>query len=130
MDIQKIRTERLNEIISSSGYSYAELEKLTGFSKSSIQRYATGETKKIPIDCLEKIATVTKSDVRYLMGWEDNAETNTKINNNDTQSLSSRQHRIVELFDELTIPQQDNIIGRAEMLVEQNENGYKEEEIG
>jgi repressor LexA len=71
MSIQDIRAERLNEAIKASGLSYAELEKKTGFSKSSIQRYATGETKKIPVDCIEKIAAITNTDVRYLMGWED-----------------------------------------------------------
>lgn len=71
MSIQDIRAERLNEVIKASGLSYAELEKKTGFSKSSIQRYATGETKKIPVDCIEKIAAITNTDVRYLMGWED-----------------------------------------------------------
>lgn len=71
MDINEIRVKRLNAAILKSGYSYAELEKLTGFSKSSIQRYATGVTKKIPIDFITKIAEITNSNVRYLMGWED-----------------------------------------------------------
>ena len=35
-----------------------------------MQRYATGETKKIPIDCIEKIALATKVDSRYLMCWD------------------------------------------------------------
>lgn len=65
------RAKRLNEAISKSGYSYPELEKMTGIPKSSIQRYATGETKKIPIDCIEKIAIATNADSRYLMCWED-----------------------------------------------------------
>jgi len=44
--------------------------------------------------------------------------------------LTPRQERIVELFDELTEPQQDNIIGRAELLAEQNENESAEEGAG
>ena len=46
------------------------------------------------------------------------------------KDLTPRQERIVELFNELTEPQQDNIIGRAEMLAEQNEEVYKHEDIG
>lgn len=64
------RSSRISEAIEKSGYSYTELAKLTGISKSSLQRYATGETKKIPIDCIEKIAEVTHTDSRYLMCWE------------------------------------------------------------
>ena len=72
-DLQDLRAKRINEAISASGYSYAELEKLTGsmVSKSSIQRYATGETKKIPIDFLEKLADVLNIDALYLIGWDD-----------------------------------------------------------
>ena len=65
------RAKRINEAIEKSGYSYAELSELTGVSKSSLQRYATGETKKIPIDCIEKIAAATRTDARYLMCWDD-----------------------------------------------------------
>lgn len=66
----KDRAERINEAIEKSGYSYAELSKITGISKSTLQRYATGETKKIPIDNIEKIAIATNTDSRYLMGWD------------------------------------------------------------
>ena len=68
------RAARLREAIERSGLSYPELEKLTGVPKSSLQRYATGVTKKIPIDCIEKIAEVTGTDARYLMGWSEKSE--------------------------------------------------------
>ena len=71
MDINEIRAKRLKEVIDKSDYTYAELEKLTGVSKSSLQRYATGETVKVPIDCFEQIATVTGVDIRYLLAWDD-----------------------------------------------------------
>ncbi len=73
------RAQRITEAIMKSGYSYTELSKMTGISKSSLQRYATGETKKIPIDCIEKIALATNSDSKWLMGWDDAEE----VNNND-----------------------------------------------
>ena len=66
-----IRAKRIFNAIEKSGYSYPELSKITGISKSSLQRYATGETQKIPIDCIEKIALATGTDSRYLMGWDD-----------------------------------------------------------
>ena len=62
---------RISDAILNSGYSYAELSKLTGISKSSLQRYATGQTKKISLDCVEAIASATGQDARYLMCWED-----------------------------------------------------------
>ena len=71
MDINEIRAKRLREVIEKSEYTYAELEKLTGVSKSSLQRYATGETIKVPIDCFEKIAAITGADILYLLAWDD-----------------------------------------------------------
>lgn len=64
------RAKRISEAIENSGLSYPELERITGVSKSSLQRYATGVTKKIPIDCIELIAKATGTDAKYLMGWE------------------------------------------------------------
>jgi len=65
------RAERINKAITQTGYSYAELSKITGISKSTLQRYATGETKKIPIDNIEKIAAATNVSSEYLMGWNE-----------------------------------------------------------
>ena len=67
----EIKFKRISDAILNSGYSYAELSKLTGISKTSLQRYATGKTKKISLDCVEAIAAATGRDARYLMGWED-----------------------------------------------------------
>ena len=68
------RSERIRIAIKNKGLSYADLEFLTGVSKSALQRYATGQTKKIPIDVIEKIATATGVSSRYLMGWDDETE--------------------------------------------------------
>lgn len=127
----EIKFKRISDAILNSGYSYAELSKLTGISKSSLQRYATGETKKISLDCVEAIASATGRDARYLMGWEDEKSAPTENGESEKKKdLTSRQERIVKLFDELTEPQQDNIIGRAELLAEQNENDPAEEGAG
>ncbi len=83
------RSKRINEAIEKSGYSYPELSRITGISKSSLQRYATGETKKIPIDCIEKIAQATNIDSRYLMGWEDETQPH-----DDLTTLMSRYDNI------------------------------------
>lgn len=50
------RAKKISEAIKKSGYSYAELSSTTGISKSTLQRYATGETKKISVDNIIKIA--------------------------------------------------------------------------
>ncbi|MFQ9922054.1 MAG: helix-turn-helix domain-containing protein [Beduini sp.] len=63
-------TKRLLQAIQDSGYSYAELEKRSNISKSALQRYATGTTKKIPLDVIETLAPILNVTPAYLMGWD------------------------------------------------------------
>lgn len=63
-------SERMFDSIKKANMSYGELAKITGIPKSALQRYATGETEKIPIDRLERIASALNVSASYLMGWE------------------------------------------------------------
>ena len=67
-------SQRLFNSIQAKEYSYGELAKLTGIPKSAIQRYATGETEKIPMDRLQALANVLGVTAQYLMGWEEQKE--------------------------------------------------------
>lgn len=51
--------------------SYGELSKLSGIPKSALQRYAIGQTEKIPIDRLEKIASALGVSTSFLVGWRE-----------------------------------------------------------
>jgi len=64
-------SERIKQLVEDAKIPYAELEKQTGIAKSSLQRYASGETKKIPIDAVEKLAPALGVTAAYIMGWED-----------------------------------------------------------
>lgn len=64
------RSKILLQLIEASGLSYGELSNITGIPKSAIQRYATGETEKIPIDRIESLAHALSIPPEYLMGWD------------------------------------------------------------
>lgn len=61
---------RLKTVIDNSDLSYVELEKKTGVSKSALQRYANGSTKKIPIDVIQAIASAVNVSAAWIMGWD------------------------------------------------------------
>lgn len=106
------RAKRIREAIEQSGYSYAELSEITGVSKSSLQRYATGQTKKIPISCIEKIAEATKTDARYLMGWEDPKAKKNAPAEEDSESVKKLKE-IIEKISQLSdsdLIQLDNFV--------------------
>lgn len=63
-------TERMRMRRQELGLSYQDLSRLTGFSKSVLQRYETGAIAKLPLDRLEKIATAMGVAPEWLMGWE------------------------------------------------------------
>lgn len=102
-----IRAQRISVAITQSGLSYVELEKKTGVSKSSLQRYATGGTEKIPIDAVEAIAAATGTDARYLLGWDDSAP----------------RAQLLAAFDQLSAEGQQRVIDYAVDLV--NGGRYK-----
>jgi transcriptional regulator with XRE-family HTH domain len=66
-----IRSERIKALVEQSDLSYQELEKLTGIKKSSLQRYASGATTKIPLDVIEKLSAAFNVSQEYLMGWDE-----------------------------------------------------------
>lgn len=86
------RSERIKSLIEQSGRSYQELEKLTGIKKSSLQRYASGVTTKIPLDVIEKLSSAFNVSQEYLMGWEE------KKDSPSEPELTEGEQLMLELF--------------------------------
>lgn len=92
------RSERIKLLIEQSGQSYQELEKTTGIKKSSLQRYATGVTTKIPLSVIEKLSNTFGVSQEYLMGWSENPK---KISPTES-SLSEGEQIWMELYHRLS----------------------------
>lgn len=97
-----IATRILNKI-KEKGVSYYELAKLTGIPKSALQRYAIGETTKIPLDRLEQIAKALGCSPAYLMGWEDEYGYSivTEQDKEKTEKLPPRLETFLEAINSL-----------------------------
>ena len=87
-----IHSERIKALIDKSGLSYVELEKLTGIKKSSLQRYASGVTTKIPLDVIEKLSAAFNVSQEYLMGWDE------KEDSPSEPQLTEGEKMMLELF--------------------------------
>lgn len=61
--------ERLKECVEKANVSYSELEKRTGISKSALQRYISGTTKKVPVEAIQLVAKAIGVSAKYIMGW-------------------------------------------------------------
>ena len=90
-----IRSERIKALVEESSLSYQELEKLTGIKKSSLQRYASGATTKIPLDVIEKLSIAFNVSQEYLMGWDE------KEISPSEPKLTEGEQLMLELFREI-----------------------------
>lgn len=98
------RSKRIKELFDQSGLSYIELEKKTGIKKSSLQRYASGATGKIPLDAIEAIASAFSVPAGYLMGWDE------KEKSPEIEGLSEKRKALMEFAK--TVPED-----KAEMIL-------------
>lgn len=63
---QRLKNKRIEK-----GYSYQALADKTHLSKSTLQRYETGNIGNLPLDKLKVLADALGCSPGYLMGWED-----------------------------------------------------------
>ena len=91
-----IRSDRIKALIVQSQKTYQELEVLTGIKKSSLQRYASGSTAKIPLDVIEKLSIAFNVSQEYLMGWDEKESAPGEIN------LTEDELRILTAFREMS----------------------------
>ena len=67
-------SKRILQAIEKSELTYQQLEEKTNIPKSAIQRYASGQTKKIPDGRIFAIARATHTSIMYLLGQTDTME--------------------------------------------------------
>ena len=68
-DFQELM-RRMRERREELGLSYQDLASLTGMSKSSLQRYETGEIKNFPVGRLPDLARALQTTEYALTGWD------------------------------------------------------------
>lgn len=101
-----VRSERIKALIEQSKQSYQELEKTTGIKKSSLQRYASGVTTKIPLDVIEKLSKAFNVSQEYLMGWDDE----TKKISPEELALTEGEKLLLDLFKRVPEDQQQLVL--------------------
>lgn len=101
------RSERIKLLIEQSGRSYQELEKTTGIKKSSLQRYASGVTAKIPLDVIEKLSKAFCVSQEYLMGWSETAKHEPSL---DKVELTEGEQLLIDLFRKIPEDQQGLVL--------------------
>lgn len=107
-----VRSKRIKLLVEQSQLSYQELEKKTGIKKSSLQRYASGVTSKIPLDVIEKLSVAFNVSQAYLMGWSENE--NLETNSPDKVELTEGEKVWLELYHQLSNETRVVLVNMAE----------------
>ena len=74
-----IISERIKQVMTERDLSYGQLSELTHIPKSSLQRYVTGSTPKIPIDVIQEIESALNLKKGTLLGWEPESDVKTTL---------------------------------------------------
>ena len=64
-------TTRLRDAINGSGYSLSQISQMTDIPKSTLQRWTSGQIKKVPVDEIVAIADAIGTSAKWIMGWGD-----------------------------------------------------------
>lgn len=107
----KERALRIHKLITESGKTYQELEKLTGIKKSSLQRYASGVTGKIPLTAIEKLAKAFSVSETYIMWGE---ETKKQSTDSELSVIKKEFIRKVEGMTDAQIERLEQILSLVE----------------
>lgn len=114
----------LNILLAEKGVTANELAVKAGVTPSTIYSILKRDNTKADIEVLLKICRALNVDVeRFYQEYYSELGFKPIVHN----TLSTNEKRIIELFKELDEIQQENIIAKAELLVEQNKEFKRKE---
>lgn len=99
-----VQSDRIKNEMYRKSLTLVEIEKRTGIKKSSMQRYVSGETGKIPLSAIEKLADLFGVSGAYLMGWDEET-----VETKETPSkpeLTEGEKLLLDLFRQIPEEQQ------------------------
>lgn len=105
-------SNRILRLIEDKGLSYGELAEMTNIPKSALQRYATGETEKIPLPRIEIIANALGVSSAYLIGWDTagEQEPNNERQPSVSEELSEDEITLIQAYRALPIHERQNVL--------------------
>ena len=133
--------KRIKQVMDERDLSYGQLSELTHIPKSSLQRYVTGSTPKIPIDVIQEIESALNLKKGTLLGWEEevNLEPLTTLprQTGEHLSLPPIQQQILSNCQQLNETGQKKVLDFSDDLVSTEkykpivrEPGYKIAALG
>ncbi len=124
--------KKLEEIIKHRGLTQKEVADRAGIKPQTLNNLITRDSARADVQILLKICKALEIDMSV---FEEDAikefyEDHPRAEKVEVFSAATdNEIRMLTLFRQLTLTQQGELIGRAELLTEQNEEIYKQEDI-
>lgn len=99
-----VQSDRIKYQMQRNSLTFLEIEQRTGIKKSSMQRYVSGETGKIPLSAIEKLATLFGVSGAYLMGWDEEKDSPSE------PQLTEGEKMLLDLFNRVPKDQQQLVL--------------------
>lgn len=65
--------EKCVSLMKEKGITYAELDKRTSYTRSTLQRYFTDPNKEITVEMIQELAPIFGVDAKWLAGWAEDS---------------------------------------------------------
>ena len=99
-----VQSDRIKSEMQRNSLTLLEIEQRTGIKKSSMQRYVSGETGKIPMSAIEKLANLFGVSGAYLMGWDE------KKDSPSEPQLTEGEKTLLDLFNRVPEDKQQLVL--------------------
>lgn len=113
-------TERLFLVLSNKNLSQKEFAKAINVNEKTVSAWK--KNNSLPsADKISDISDFLNISLEYLLTGQEKSP---------SSYLTENEQKIIDVFKNLNNTQQGEIIGRAQLMAEQNESLYRKEEIG
>ncbi len=113
-------TERLFLVLSNKNLSQKEFAKAINVNEKTVSAWK--KNNSLPsADKISDISDFLNISLEYLLTGQEKSP---------SSYLTENEQKIIDTFKNLNNTQQGEIIGRAQLMAEQNESLYRKEEIG
>lgn len=108
----------LKSAYEASGLSFDDIAKATNIPKATVARYITGETKKVPIDRLDQIASVLGTSAQEALGWS--VKNILKGQESVKGKPESLQREFMDKYSKLTQKNKEELMSWMDFMISQN----------
>ena len=102
--------KKIKELRQAKGLTLEQVALVVGVGKSTVRKWETGMIANMRRDKIAALAKALGTTPAYLMGWEDDAEKQKNLSNDEKVSLTDEEKILLDLFNRVPEDKQQLVI--------------------